>query len=100
MWNLWGYTSTDGFGAKEFFDYCEDIKAEPLYVINCGMSFWEQDHQDDGLKVNLDEYLQDALDIIEYANGPVDSKWGAVRAKAGHPKPYNLKYMEIGNEEG
>ena len=47
---------------------------------------------------HLDEYLQDALDAIEYANGPADSKWGALRAKAGHPAPFNLTYMEIGNE--
>ncbi|HBF35663.1 TPA: alpha-N-arabinofuranosidase, partial [Candidatus Sumerlaeota bacterium] len=104
-WNLWGYWSNDGFGAYEFFQYCEDIQAEPLYVINCGMSHREQGFSrlpdaKSQYKVNVDEYLQDAMDFIEYANGPADSKWGALRAKAGHPAPFNLKYMEIGNENG
>ena len=49
---------------------------------------------------NVEEYVQDALDAIEYANGPADSKWGSLRAKAGHPAPFHLKHMEIGNENG
>lgn len=100
-WNMWGYWSNDGFGAFEFLQFCEDIQAEPMYVINCGMSHKEQGIKDKSqYAVNVDEYIQDALDMIEYANGPVDSKWGALRAQAGHPEPFNMKYMEIGNENG
>ncbi|MCX7006575.1 MAG: alpha-L-arabinofuranosidase, partial [Kiritimatiellaeota bacterium] len=100
-WNLWGYMSNDGLGYHEYLLLCEAIGAAPLYVINCGMSH-EQQHgkipAPEGAE--LQEYVQDALDAIEYANGPVDSKWGAVRAAAGHPAPFNLHMMEIGNENG
>jgi alpha-L-arabinofuranosidase len=102
-WNLWGYYSSDGLGYHEYLQFCEDIGAEPLFVINCGMSHVEQRADDRRQKVDvpdLDAYVQDALDAIEYANGPADSKWGSLRAKAGHPAPFNLKYIEIGNENG
>ncbi|MGE5608241.1 MAG: alpha-L-arabinofuranosidase C-terminal domain-containing protein [Bacillota bacterium] len=102
-WNLWGYYSSDGLGYHEYLQFCEDIGAEPLFVINCGMSHVEQRADDRRQKVEVpdwDSYVQDALDAIEYANGPIDSKWGSLRAKAGHPAPFNLKYMEIGNENG
>jgi alpha-L-arabinofuranosidase len=101
-YNLWGYYSNDGLGYHEYLQLCEDLGAEPLYVFNCAMSHTEQRKQAATKAAvdvpDLDEYLQDALDAIEYANGPADSKWGAVRAKAGHPAPFHLKYMEIGNE--
>lgn len=93
--NLWGYKSTNGLGFHEYLQMCEDLGAEPLFVINCGMS-----HREVVPMEKMDEFVQDALDAIEYANGPVDSKWGAMRAKAGHPKPFNLRLMEIGNENG
>ncbi len=100
--NLWGYYSNDGLGYHEYLQLCEDLGAEPLYVFNCGMSHAEQNKQNELRRAvevpDLDEYLQDALDAVEYANGPVDSKWGSLRAKAGHPAPFNLKYLEIGNE--
>lgn len=102
-WNLWGYQCTYGLGYHEYLQFCEDLGAEPLFVINCGTSHVEQRADDRGETPSvpdLDEYLQDALDAIEYANGPADSKWGSVRAKAGHPAPFNLKFMEIGNENG
>lgn len=102
-WNLWGYYSSDGLGYHEYLQFCEDVGAEPLFVINCGMSHVEQRADDRREKVevpDLDAYVQDALDAIEYANGPADSKWGSLRAKAGHPEPFNLKYLEIGNENG
>jgi alpha-L-arabinofuranosidase len=101
-WNLWGYRSTDGLGYHEYLQMCEDLGAEPLFVCNCGMSHEQQGQQDKGaVQVpDLGEYLQDALDAVEYANGPPQSKWGALRAKAGHPAPFHLKYMEIGNENG
>lgn len=102
-WNLWGYYSSDGLGYHEYLQFCEDISADALFVINCGMSHVEQGADDGGRKVevpDLNEYVQDALDAIEYANGPADSKWGALRAKNGHPAPFNLKFMQIGNENG
>ena len=93
--NLWGYTSPNGLGFHEYLLMCEDLGAEPLFVINCGMSHKENVPMD-----KMQEWVQDALDAIEYCNGPADSKWGSLRAKAGHPAPFNLKYMEIGNENG
>lgn len=101
-WNLWGYRSTDGLGFHEYLQMCEDLGAEPLFVINCGMSHGGRG-QLNGFAVpmsEMGEYVQDALDALEYANGPVTSKWGALRAKAGHPKPFNLKLLQIGNENG
>jgi alpha-L-arabinofuranosidase len=103
-YNLWGYYSNDGLGYYEYLQLCEDLGAEPLYVLNCGMSHAEQRKQDEtkaAVRVpDLGEYLQDALDAIEYANGPADSKWGGLRVKAGHSAPFHLKYLEIGNENG
>ena len=93
--NIWQYEATHGIGYHEYLQMCEDLKAEPLFVINCGMSHREVIPMD-----KMGEFVQDALDAIEYANGPSGSKWGAVRAKNGHPAPFNLKYMEIGNENG
>ncbi len=97
--NLWQYEATHGLGFHEYLQMCEDLGAEPLFVINCGMSHQEQREQPRSVQ-GVQEYVQDALDAIEYANGPVTSTWGAVRAKNGHPAPFNLKYMEIGNENG
>ncbi len=93
--NIWGYVSTNGLGYHEYLQLCEDLKADALFVVNVGMSHREVVPMD-----QMGEYVQDALDAIEYANGPVTSKWGAVRAKNGHPKPFGLKYLEIGNENG
>ncbi|MFI5380086.1 MAG: alpha-L-arabinofuranosidase C-terminal domain-containing protein [Tepidisphaerales bacterium] len=95
QWNIWQYWATHGLGYHEYLQMCEDLGSEPLFVINVGMSHKENVPMD-----KMDEFVQDALDAIEYANGPADSKWGAVRAKAGHPAAFNLKYMEIGNENG
>jgi DUF1680 family protein/alpha-L-arabinofuranosidase len=95
QYNLWGYHSPNGLGFHEYLLMCEDLKAEPLFVINCGMSHKENVPMD-----QMQEWVQDALDAIEYCNGPADSKWGGVRAKAGHPAPFNLRYIEIGNENG
>ncbi|MGA2060219.1 MAG: alpha-L-arabinofuranosidase C-terminal domain-containing protein [Thermoguttaceae bacterium] len=99
QWNLWQYYSTNGLGFHEYLQLCEDLGAEPLFVINCGMSHKEQQEQPNGTE-GVEEYVQDALDAIEYATGLAESKWGALRAKAGHPAPFSLKYMEIGNENG
>ena len=96
-WNLWGYRRTDGFGYHEFLQLAEDLGCEPLMVVNAGQSCNYRTPEFAPMD-KMDKYVQDTLDAIDYANGPVTSKWGALRAKAGHPKPYNLKYLEIGNE--
>ena len=93
--NLWGYRTTGGFGFHEFLQWCEDLDAQPLYVINAGMGH--------GFAVpmqEMGEWVQDALDLVEYARSPADSPWGARRAAAGHPKPFPLNLIEIGNENG
>ncbi len=95
QWNIWNYWSANGVGFHEYLVLCEELGAKALFCINCGMSHREVVPLD-----KMGEFVQDALDCIEYANGPVTSKWGAVRAKNGHPKPFNLKYVEIGNENG
>ncbi len=94
-WNLWGYRSTDGLGYHEYLQMCEDLGAEPVFVINCGMS-----HGGNVPMGELEPWVQDALDAIEYANGATDSQWGALRAQNGHRESFHLKYMEIGNENG
>jgi alpha-N-arabinofuranosidase len=92
----WGYRSTDGMGLMEFLLWCEDMNAEPLLGVYAGYSL-------KGAFVkpgpDLEPFVQDALDEIEYITGPVDSKWGALRARDGHPAPFKLRYVEIGNED-
>ncbi|TAL02110.1 MAG: DUF1080 domain-containing protein, partial [Verrucomicrobia bacterium] len=95
LWNIWKYNATHGLGFHEYLQLCEDLGAEPLFDINCGMS-----HKETVPLSQMGQWVQDALDAIEYANGPVTSYWGGLRAKAGHPAPFGLKYMEIGNENG
>jgi alpha-N-arabinofuranosidase len=94
----WGYWTSNGFGYHEYLQYCEDIGAAALYVFNAGVScdFRSGTFVADD---SLQPYIQSALDAIEYAIGPVTSKWGKLRAKAGHPKPFPLTYVEIGNEQ-
>lgn len=93
---LWG-RATDGLGHHEFLQLCEDLGADALWVVNAGVScaFHNGDYWPDE---RVPELIQDTLDGIEYALGPVDSKWGRVRAEAGHPEPFPLKYIEIGAE--
>jgi len=95
LWNIWGYNATHGLGFYEYLQLAEDLGAEPLFCINVGMSHKETVPMD-----RMGQWVQDAVDAVEYANGPTNSTWGALRAKAGHPAPFNLKYMEIGNENG
>ncbi len=112
--NRWHYTFTNryfpdyyqsyGLGFFEFFQLCEDFGSEALPVISCGLScqFQNPDPTKPGVHVALDDlepYIQDALDLIEFANGPADSKWGKVRAEMGHPEPFNLKFLGVGNEQ-
>jgi alpha-L-arabinofuranosidase len=93
LWNIWGYNATHGLGYHEYLQLAEDLGAEPLFCINAGIS-----HKEVVLVDRIGPWIQDALDAIEYANGPVTSVWGSIRAQNGHPAPFNLKYLEIGNE--
>jgi alpha-L-arabinofuranosidase len=93
--NIWDYEATHGLGFHEYLQMCEDLGARPLFVINCGMS-----HREVVPIARMSEFVQDALDAIEYGNGPAASPWGSVRAKNGHPAPFHLQFMEIGNENG
>jgi alpha-L-arabinofuranosidase len=95
----WGYRSTNGLGYHEYLQWCEDLGAEPIFVINCGMACAFSTGECVPMS-ELGEWVQDALDAIEYANGPVTSKWGALRSKNGHPEPFGLKYLGVGNENG
>lgn len=95
VYNLWQYQSTNGLGYHEYLQMCEDLNTDALFVINCGMS-----HQETVPMDQMAEYVQDALDAIEYANGPSTSTWGARRTANGHEAPFNLKYIQIGNENG
>lgn len=92
----WGYRSTDGMGLLEFLEWCEDMKAEPLLAVYAGYSL-RHVHVNPG--ADLEPYVQDALDEIEYVTGDTNTKWGAERAKDGHPAPFTLHYVEIGNED-
>ena len=93
QWNIWKYWSSNGVGFHEYLLLCEELGAKPLFCINTGMS-----HKENVPMEKMDEFVQDALDCIEYCNGGTDTKWGAARAAAGHPEPFNLEYLEIGNE--
>ena len=89
----WNYWSSDGLGFDEYLQLAEDMGAAPLFVINVGLGHgWEIPMAD------LDTLVQNTLDAIEYANGDATTKYGAMRIKNGHPAPYNLKFIEIGNE--
>jgi alpha-N-arabinofuranosidase len=92
------YYQSFGLGFFEYFQLCEDIGAEPLPILNCGMACQFNSGELAPLD-QLDPYIQDALDLIEFANGPVTSAWGAKRAAMGHPKPFNLKMLGVGNEQ-
>ncbi|HWA25056.1 MAG TPA: alpha-L-arabinofuranosidase C-terminal domain-containing protein [Lacunisphaera sp.] len=92
------YYQSFGLGFLEYFQLCEDIGASPLPILNCGMAC--QFNSGELCPIDqLEPFIQDALDLIEFANGPVSSPWGARRAALGHPAPFNLKMMGIGNEQ-
>jgi alpha-L-arabinofuranosidase len=92
----WRYQSSDGMGLLEFLGWCEDLNMQPVLAVYAGYSL-QQEHVNPG--ADLEPYVQDALDEIEYVTGDVSTKWGAERAKNGHPAPFALKYVEIGNED-
>lgn len=102
--NIWNYHQSMGLGYFEYFQFCEDLGAEAVPVLAAGVPC--QNSSDGGAgqqfgipMEEMDEYVQDVLDLIEYANGSATSVWGKKRAEAGHPKPFNLKYIGIGNED-
>ncbi len=92
----WTYRSSDGLGLYEYLQWCEDMGAEPVLAVYAGYSL-RGAHVNPG--PDLEPYVQDALDEIEYVTGPATSKWGAMRAAAGHPAPFTLTYVEVGNED-
>jgi alpha-L-arabinofuranosidase len=92
------YFQSFGLGFFEYFQLCEDIGAEPLPILNCGMACQFNSGELCPLD-QLEPYIQDALDLIEFANGPVDSVWGAKRAAMGHPRPFGMRMIGVGNEQ-
>lgn len=92
----WSYRATDGMGLLEFLGWCEDVHMEPLLAVYAGYSL-NGDHVDAGPL--LEPYVQDALDEIEYITGDIKTHWGAIRAANGHPAPFKLSYIEVGNED-
>ncbi|MBR3618556.1 MAG: alpha-N-arabinofuranosidase [Bacteroidaceae bacterium] len=106
--NTWGYHQSMGLGYYEYFQFCEDLGMEPLPILPCGVScqgtnggwnMWPTQAQDACPMEEMDEWVNEALDLIEWANGDVNTTWGKKRAEQGHPKPFNLKYLGLGNEE-
>ncbi len=102
--NIWNYHQSVGLGYFEFFQFCEDLGAEPVPVVAAGVPCQNSSTgghgQQGGIPMcDMDDYVQDVLDLIEWANGDKNTKWGKLRAEAGHPKPFNLKYIGIGNED-
>ncbi len=105
--DLWGYNMDYGLGFYEYFLLCESIGASPVPIVNCGFS--DQGGAADASKrgtqmmgrhlKETEDYVQDALNLIEFANGDTNTKWGKIRADMGHPEPFNVKYIGIGNEQ-
>ena len=93
-WNVnWGYRTTDGLGYHEYLQLAEDLGAKPLYVVNVGIWHGGMTRYD-----SIQPWIDECLNALEYANGPVTSKYGAMRARNGHPEPFGIEYLEIGNE--
>ena len=106
--NTWGYHQSMGLGYYEYFQFCEDLGMQPVPILPCGVSCqgtnggWSMrgQAQDVVPMSEMDEWVAEAIDLIEWANGdPATNKWARMRAEAGHPKPFNLKYLGLGNEE-
>ena len=107
--NTWGYHQSVALGYFEYFQFCEDLGMEPVPILPAGVScqganggwnMWPTQAQDVVPMSEMDEWVDEVMDLIEWANGdPATNKWAKMRAEAGHPKPFNLKYIGIGNEE-
>jgi alpha-N-arabinofuranosidase len=93
----WSYRSSDGMGLLEFLEWCEDLKMEPLLAVFAGYTLKGDYLDEPGF---LQPFIDEALEEIEYVIGDANTKWGAVRARDGHPEPFKLTYVEIGNEDG
>lgn len=94
--NNWGYNQTLGLGFYELFQFCEDIGAKPLPVISAG---YDPHHKRAVPLEEMQEWIEEAIDLIEFANGDRNTAWGGIRAKMGHSEPFHLEYLGIGNEE-
>ena len=102
--NIWGYHQSVGLGYYEYFRFCEDIGAIPVPVVAAGVCCQNAGQVGGigqrGLPLgDMPAYIEDILDLIEWANGPADSEWGRIRAEAGHPEPFGLAYLGVGNED-
>jgi alpha-L-arabinofuranosidase len=106
--NLWGYHQSAGLGYFEYFQFCKDLNAEPIPIVAAGVPCQNSAHhgcviggQQGGIPLDeMGAYIQDVLDMIEWANGdPKRNKWAKMRADAGHPEPFNLRYIGVGNED-
>lgn len=102
--NIWNYAQTFGLGYYEYLQFCEDIGAKPIPVVAAGVSCQNSARTrgtgQEAIPMNeMERYIRDILDLIEYCNGPASSEWGAKRAEAGHPEPFCLEYIGIGNED-
>ena len=107
--NTWGYHQSMGLGYYEYFQFCEDLGMQPVPILPCGVScqganggwnMYPTQAQDVVPMSEMDEWVAEAIDLIEWANGdPATNKWAKMRADAGHPEPFNLKYLGLGNEE-
>jgi alpha-N-arabinofuranosidase len=96
MNDAWGYWSSDGLGLLEFLEWCEELRMQPVMAVYAGYSMRQQRVK---AGPDLAPYVQDALDEIEYVTGDKSTKWGARRVKDGHPAPFHLEYVEVGNED-
>jgi alpha-N-arabinofuranosidase len=102
-YNCWGYHNTDGFGYLQYLELCQILKAEPVYGTFAGMPlgyFYPKNPMPSVTGAALKPFIRRMLSAVAFANAPTDSRWGALRAKCGHPKPFHLKYVELGNENG
>jgi alpha-L-arabinofuranosidase len=100
QFNIWHYHQSVGLGYFEYFQFCEDIGARPLPVLAAGVCCQNSPGGQHGIPMDqMQDYVQDILDLVEYANGPADSAWGARRAASGHPAPFHLEYLGVGNED-
>lgn len=102
--NIWGYNQSVGLGYFEYFQFCEDVGATPIPIVAAGVPCQNSScggaGQQGGIPMSeMDAYVQDVLDLVEWANGSTDTYWGKQRALAGHPEPFNLKYIGVGNED-
>lgn len=98
FWNVWAYGSTNGMGFHEYLQLCEDLGAEPIYVVNSGVTNQTRRPRFEDITA-MNRWVQEvALDALAYANAPADSLLGSMRAQQGHPEPFHLKYIEVGSE--